>query len=385
MEIIITTAFGTEGVTAREVRDLGYEDLKVENGRITLSGNEKTVAELNIRLRTAARILIKIGEFKAVTFDELFEGVKALSWDEWIPEDGEFPVIGKSVQSGLFSVPDCQAITKKAIVEKLKQKYKREIFEETGALYKVEVSLVKDIACLTIDTSGAGLHKRGYRDIVGESPLKETMAATLIMLGFWKRGRILVDPLCGSGTIPIEAAMIAKNIAPGLRRSFTAETWSNFDKKVWSEAREEAENLIVDDVPITIFGSDLNPKSIELAKLHAEKAGVDDCVSFKQMNVADLASKEEYGFIITNPPYGERLGEEKDVIALYKTMGRTFLALRTWSYGVLTSYESFERVFGKQADKKRKLFNGKLLCYYYQFNGPKPQKKANESENQQNV
>lgn len=375
MEIIVTTAFGTEGVTARELRDLGYENLTVDNGKITFTGDAKDVVRANMWLRTAARVLVKIGEFKALTFDDLFEGVKALPWEEWIPEDGRFPVNGKSVQSTLFSISDCQAITKKAIVEKLKQKYHREYFDETGIEYKIEVALLKDVATLTIDTSGSGLHKRGYREIVGESPLKETMAATLILIGYWKKGRIFVDPLCGSGTLPIEAAMIAKNIAPGLNRSFAAEKWQNFDSELWNLAREEANSLIDEDAPMTIFGSDINPKAVELANLHAEKAGVDDCVNFKVRNVADFTSREEYGFIITNPPYGERLGEEREVIQLYKTMAKTFSKLPTWSYGVLTSYSEFEKVFGRRADKKRKLFNGQLLCQYYQYNGPKPPKK----------
>ena len=378
MDIIVTTAFGTEGVTARELRDLGYEDITVDNGKIIFKGEAEDVVRVNMWLRTAARVLIRVGEFKALTFDDLFEGVKALPWDEWIPEDGCFPVNGKSVQSTLFSISDCQAITKKAIVEKLKQKYHCEYFDETGVEYKIEVSLLKDVATLTIDTSGSGLHKRGYRDIVGESPLKETMAATLILIGYWKKGRIFVDPLCGSGTLPIEAAMIAKNIAPGLNRKFAAEKWQNFDPKIWSRAREEAQSLIDEDVPLTIFGSDINPKAVELANFHAEKAGVDDCVSFKRMNVADFTSRDEYGFIITNPPYGERLGDTKEVIALYRSMAKTFDKLPTWSYGILTSYPEFEKVFGKRADKKRKLFNGQLLCQYYQYNGPKPPKKSDK-------
>ena len=377
MDIIVTTAFGTEGVTARELRNLGYEDLTVDNGKIIFQGDAEDVVRANMWLRTAARVLIRVGEFKATTFEELFEGVKALPWEEWIPENGRFPVNGKSVQSTLFSISDCQAITKKAIVEKLKQKYHREYFDETGVEYKIEVALLKDIATLTIDTSGLGLHKRGYRDIVGESPLKETMAAMLILLGYWKKGRIFVDPLCGSGTLPIEAAMIAKNIAPGLNRHFAAEKWGNFSPDIWKKAREEAASMIDEDVPLTIFGSDINPKAVELANFHAEKAGVDDCVSFKQMNVANFASKDEYGFIITNPPYGERLGEEREVIRLYTSMGEAFAKLPSWSYGILTSYVNFEKVFGKKSDKKRKLFNGQLLCHYYQYNGPKPPKNFN--------
>ena len=374
-EWIATAAFGLEGVVARELERLNIP-AKAENGGARFMATLEDAMRANLWLRCADRVLLVVGRFEARSFEELFEGVKALPWEEWIPEDGRFPVSGKSVQSTLFSISDCQAITKKAIVEKLKQKYHREIFEETGVEYKIEVALLKDVATLTIDTSGTGLHKRGYRDIVGESPLKETMAATLILLGFWKKGRIFVDPLCGSGTLPIEAAMIAKKMAPGLNRHFAAEKWHNFDPKLWQNARAEAMDLIDEDVPLTIFGSDINPKAVELANFHAEKAGVDDCVSFKLMDVANFTSREEYGFIITNPPYGERLGEERDVIKLYKSMAKTFEKLPTWSYGVLTSYEEFEKVFGKRADKKRKLFNGQLLCQYYQYNGPKPPRKS---------
>ena len=372
--LIATTAFGIESITARELENLGYSDLKVENGRVTFEGELRDIARCNIFLRTADRILIKASEFKAVTFEELFQGVKAIPWGDILPEDAEIYVTGRSVRSGLFSVPDCQSITKKAIIEKLKTKYNRNVFEETGPKYKIEVGILKDIVSITIDTTGPGLNKRGYRKIVGDAPLKETMACALILLTYWKRGRILVDPLCGSGTIPIEAGMIAKNIAPGINRTFVSETWRDFDPQIWKDVRDEAKSAILTDTPKTIFGSDLDPKAVNLSVYHAKEAGVDDIVSFKQMNVRDLYSKEQYGFIITNPPYGERIGELRAVENLYRDLGVVFKRLDTWSLYLITLHPSFEKLFGKKADKRRKLFNGQLLCQYYQFLGPKPVK-----------
>lgn len=379
LTLIATTAFGLEAVTARELENLGYTDRMTENGRVTFAGDENAVARCNTWLRTADRILIKMGEFRAETFDQLFEGVKKLPWDEFLPENAEFPVTGKSVRSKLFSVPDCQAITKKAVVEKMKQRYGREIFEETGPKYKIDVSILNDIACLTIDTTGLGLNKRGYRKIAGEAPLKETMTSALILLSYWKNGRILCDPLCGSGTIPIEAALIAKNAAPGLHRNFISEDWENFDKRIWTDARDEAKSLEKPAEKGLIFGSDLDCKNVDLSKLHADAAGVSDTVSFKQMNVRDFHSKEKFGFIITNPPYGERLGELKEVENLYRDMGRIFSALDNWSYYIITSHPSFEKLFGKKADRRRKLYNGRLECQYYQFlSKEKPPKKEFE-------
>jgi putative N6-adenine-specific DNA methylase len=373
-DLIATTAFGIEPITARELENLGFSDLKVENGRITFRGDERDIARCNINLRTADRILIRAAEFKAVTFEELFQGVKAIPWGDYLPEDAEMHVVGRSVRSGLYSVPDCQSITKKAIIEKMKEKYNRTVFDETGPKYKIEVALLKDIVSITVDTTGAGLNKRGYRKIVGEAPLKETMACALLLLTYWKRGRILVDPLCGSGTIPIEAAMIAKNIAPGVNRSFVSETWKDFDSGIWKAVREEAKAGEIRDIPQTIFGSDLNPKSVDLALLHAKEAGVGDAVSFKQMNVLDLYSNDKYGFIVTNPPYGERIGEMRAVESLYRDLGKVYKRLDTWSFYIITSHPSFEKLFGKIADKRRKLYNGQLLCQYYQYLGPKPPK-----------
>ena len=380
-DLIATMAFGIESVTARELENLGFTDLKVENGRITFKGDERDIARCNIYLRTADRILIKAAEFKAVTFEELFQGVKAIPWGDYLPEDAEMHVIGRSVRSGLYSVPDCQSITKKAIIEKMKEKYKRSFFDETGPKYRIEVAILKDIVSITVDTTGAGLNKRGYRKIVGEAPLKETMACALILLSYWKPGRILVDPMCGSGTIPIEAAMIVKNIAPGINRSFVSEAWRDFNPKIWENVRSEAKAAELSYVPQPVFGSDLDPKSVELAVHHANEAGVGDAVSFKQMNVLDFYSKDKYGFIITNPPYGERIGEMKAVESLYRDLGKVYKRLDTWSMYLITSHPSFEKLFGKTADKRRKFYNGQLLCQYYQFYGPKPPKNMFESSN----
>ena len=376
MKIIATTAFGLESITAREIKNLGYADATTENGKIMLNGTENDVARLNMWLRTADRVLWEVACFEAKTFEELFQGVKAVQWGDFLPEDAEMHVIGKSIQSTLFSVPDCQSITKKAIIEKMKEKYSREQFEETGPKYKISVSLLKDVASITIDTSGAGLHKRGYRSLVGDAPLKETLACALIQLSYWKDEKFLCDPLCGTGTIPIEAAMIALNRAPGLKRSFVCEQWPTFSQQVWKDAREEAHDLFLPDKNLNIYGSDIDPKAIELASLHAEEAGIDEYIHFKKLDVRDFKSAQSYGFIITNPPYGERLGSERQVEELYKSMAKSFFALDNWSYYILTSYPGFEKVFGKKADKRRKLFNGRIECQYYRFLGAKPQKES---------
>jgi putative N6-adenine-specific DNA methylase len=371
-QLIATAAMGLEAIVAKEVRSLGYE-CEVENGKVTFEGDESAIARCNLWLRTADRIKIKVAEFKAYTFDELFEKTKALAWENYLPEDAEFPVIGKSVKSKLFSVSDCQAIVKKAVVERMKKHYRRNSwFEETGALYRIEVALLKDKATITIDASGQGLHKRGYRVGQGEAPLKETLAAALVLLTNWKPDRPFLDPFCGSGTIPIEAAMIGQNIAPGFNREFVSEGWSWIQSKVWDNARIEAEDLANYDQPLDISGTDIDHRMVKIAEENAFEAGLGDLIQFKQMQVRDISVKKEYGVIVGNPPYGERLGDKKAVEHMYKEMGQAFAKLDTWSIYMLTSNENFEQFYGKPATKKRKLFNGFIRTDLYQFWGRKP-------------
>jgi putative N6-adenine-specific DNA methylase len=375
LQLIATSAFGIEAVVGRELKKLGYEDQFVENGRVTFAGDENAICRCNIWLRTSDRVLLKMGEFEALSFDELFEGTKALPWEEWIPENAGFPVEGKSVDSKLASVPDCQAIVKKAVVERLKKRYRKEWFEESGPLFRIEVSLLKDVATLTIDTSGPGLHKRGYRKLVSGAPLKETLACAMILISRWNPERVLIDPFCGSGTIPLEAALIGRNIAPGINRKFTAEDWSSIHEDLWRKAREEARDSIRSGSELRIQGSDIDEEVISLARYHAKMAGVEKDVHLQRMPVSDIRSKYRYGFIICNPPYGGRLGEMKEVEKLYREMGKVFNSLDTWSYYILTSHPGFERLFGRKADKKRKLYNGRIQCNYYQFFGPPPKQR----------
>ncbi len=368
-QIIATAAMGLEALVAKEVRSLGYE-CEVENGRISFEGDEYAIARSNLWLRTADRVKIKVGEFKAYTFDELFEKTKALPWEKYLPEDAEFPVGGKSLKSKLFSVSDCQAIVKKAIVERLKKHYKRTSrFEEDGALFRIEVALLKDVATITIDTSGHGLHKRGYRVDQGEAPLKETLAAALVLLTNWKPKYPLVDPFCGSGTIPIEAAMIGQNIAPGFNREFVSEAWDWISDQVWDDVRNEAESLANYDQELDITGTDIDHRMVKIAQENAFEAGLGDIIQYKQMRVQDFTTAKQYGVIVGNPPYGERLGEKKTVEQLYKEMGQVFAKLDTWSIYLLTSNENFEQLYGKPATKKRKLFNGFIRTDYYQYWG----------------
>lgn len=373
-DIVATCAFGIEGILKEELLKLGIKDIFVDNGKVTFKGDEEDIVRCNIWLRTADRILIKIKEFKAETFEDLFQGTKAVNWGEILPKDAKIHVVGKSVKSKLFSVSDCQAIVKKAIIESMKNKYKIEWFEESGPTYKIEISLLKDIATLTLDTSGIGLHKRGYREIAGEAPLKETLASALVQLSRWTPDRILADPFCGSGTILIEAAMIGKNIAPGLNREFEAEKWPNFNKRIWEEERKRAREEI-NDKEFLLLGSDIDGKVLKVARENAKKAGVEKFVAFQKLPMEDFRSKKKYGVIITNPPYGERLMEKREVEGLYKRMGEVFSRLDSWSFFILTAHPEFQRHFGKRADKNRKLYNGKLLCYYYQYFGPLPPKK----------
>lgn len=374
INLIATTTFGLEAVLKREAINLGLKNIKVSDGKVEFTGDESDIVKANLWFRCAGRIWIKIGEFKALTFDELFEKTKALPWGDWIPEDGKFTVIGKSVKSTLFSISDCQAIVKKAVVEKLKMKYNVDWFDETGAEYKIQVALLKDIATLTIDTSGSGLHKRGYRANALDAPLKETLASAMIQLSYWRKDRILVDPFCGSGTIPIEAAMIARNIAPGLNRKFACEDWKLIDKKLWKKARMEAYKSIDYNYMPQIYGSDIDSDAIEIAKENAQKAGVDDCITFETKACQDIKLVGDYGVLIANPPYGERLGELKEVENVYRALGRIMSDNKTWSTYLVTSMEYFEKLFGRKADAKRKLFNGKIKTDYYQFYGPRPPK-----------
>lgn len=375
--LIATSTFGLEGVVAQELRDLGYEDIVVDNARVLFSGDERDIARCNLWLRTADRVIIKMTEFKAETFEELFQGTLAIEWGDFIPSNGKMHVVGKSIKSKLFSVSDCQSIVKKAIVEAMKRKYNKSWFDEDGPVYKIEVALLKDIVTLTIDTSGAGLHKRGYRELAGEAPLKETLAAALVLLSRWEPSRILADPLCGSGTIPIEAALIGKNIAPGLYREFASEEWPQIPKRIWDEVRNEAKEKI-NDLEFRILASDIDGGILKTARGNAQKAGVDNLVAFQKISFEEFSSKKKYGCIISNPPYGERLGEIRQVERMYKKMGEVFSNLDTWSYFILTSHPEFQRIFGRKADKNRKLYNGKLQCYYYQYFGPLPKKKWEE-------
>lgn len=371
LKILATSPMGIEAIVAKEVRNLGYE-CQVDNGKITYMGYEYAIAKSNLWLRTADRVKIIVGEFKATTFEQLFEGTKNLPWEQFINVDSAFPVSGKSVKSTLHSVPDCQAIVKKAIVDRLKIKYKQITwFQEKGPKVPVEVSILKDIVTITIDTSGSGLHKRGYRAYQGEAPLKETLAAALILLTNWTADRPFVDLFCGSGTIPIEAALIGQNIAPGFNRDFISETWHWFNSKVWDEARTEAEDLAEYNRPLQIFGSDIDHKMVDMSKANAMEAGLGDLIQFKQMQATDFRTDLEYGVIVSNPPYGERIGEKEKVEKLYRELGATLQMLDTWSIYLITSNEDFEELFGKKATKKRKLFNGFIKTDYYQYFGPK--------------
>jgi len=373
LNLIATATFGLESIVADELRNLGYENLTVENSKVTFTGDELSLCRANIMLRTADRIRLKVGEFQATTFDELFEKTKALPWPDIIPANAQFPVDGKSIKSTLFSVSDCQAIVKKAVVESMKKRYKTQWFEEKGPMYKIEIAFLKDIATLTIDTSGPGLHKRGYRELTSTAPLRETLAAALVLLAKWYPDTTLIDPLCGSGTIPIEAALIGQNIAPGINRGFVSDKWPNIPESVWKKAREEAcDNIKKQE--LDIIGTDFHGPSIKLARANAAKFNLEQDIHFQQLNLADLSSKKKYGKIICNPPYGERLGDLDEVERLYREMGKVFNQLDSWSYYILTSHPEFEKLFGKKASKKRKLYNGKIKVDYYQYYGPRPPK-----------
>ena len=380
LHLIVPCHFGVESVLKREIIDLGYEIERVEDGRITFSGNLLAICRANVFLRTAERVMIQVGRVKAQTYDELFEAVKALKWSDFIPENGKFWVKkASSVKSKLFSPSDIQRIVKKAIVENLKQEYGVSWFSEDGASYSIRVFFYKDEAVIALDTSGESLHKRGYRYYTSKAPISETLAAALIMLTPWNKDRILVDPFCGCGTFPIEAAMIAANIAPGMNREFTGETWTNFiDKKLWYQAVNEANDKINDDIETDIQGYDIDGEMIEYSRKNAINAGVEHLIHFQERPVSGLSHRKKYGFIITNPPYGERLEEQKSLQKIYTTLGEKYKALDSWSAFIISSYENVEKDMGIKATKNRKIYNGMIKTYYYQFMGPKPPKNKNK-------
>ena len=375
--IVLPCHFGLEAVLKREIFDLGYDIEEVSDGRVTFIGDADAVCRANIFLRTAERVLICVGRFKAVTFDELFENVKALPWEEFIPENGKFWVTkANSINSKLFSPSDIQSIVKKAMVERLKLKYNVNWFEENGADYPVRIFINKDEVFVCLDTTGDSLHKRGYRTRAGKAPISETLAAALIMLTPWNKDRIMIDPFCGSGTFPIEAAMIAANIAPGMNRNFTAEKWTNFiDRQLWYDAVDEAQDNINKDIVTRIEGYDIDEEMIKIARENAKRAGVSKLVKFGIRPAGELTSSDEYGFVITNPPYGERLEEKTVLPEIYGGFGKAFKKMPTWSAYMITSWEDTEKYFGKKADKNRKIYNGMLKTTYYQFLGPKPPRK----------
>ncbi len=375
-ELIAPCHFGLEAVLKREIIDLGYEISKVEDGKVTFIGDAEAICRANIFLRSAERILIKAGSFKATTFTELFDNTKALDWEHYLPENAEFPVTkANSVSSKLFSSSDIQSIVKKAIVEKLKEKYKVTWFSENGAKYPIRVTIIKDEVTIAIDTSGDSLHKRGYRPVAGKAPISETLAAAIILLTPWHKDRILVDPFCGSGTIAIEAAMIAANMAPGMNREFISEGFTNLiSKKNWYEAINEADDICNTDIVTDIQGYDIDPKMAKIAMINAKNAGVDKLIHFQERPVSQLSHSKKYGFIITNPPYGERLEDKETLPSIYKDFGESFKKLDSWSAYIITSYEDTEKYIGRKADKNRKIYNGMLKTYLYQFLGPKPPK-----------
>ena len=374
IELIAPCHFGMEAVLKREILDLGYDVSKVEDGKITFIGDMEAVCYANVFLRSAERILIKVGTVHAETFDELFEGTKALPWEQYIPENGRFWVAkATSIKSKLFSPSDIQSIMKKAMVERLKSVYHKEWFTEDGPSYPIRVAFMKDEAVIGLDTSGESLHKRGYRRLTSKAPITETLASALILFTPWKKDRILVDPFCGSGTFPIEAAMIAANIAPGMSRSFLAEQWSNLvPKKSWYNAMDEAQELVDDKIETDIQGYDIDPNVVKAARENARLAGVDHLIHFQQRPVSALNHPKKYGFVITNPTYGERIEEKANLPQLYREIGEAFQRLDCWSEYVITAYEDAEKYIGKKADKNRKIYNGMMKTYFYQFLGPRP-------------
>jgi len=371
--LIATSTFGLEMLVKNEVKALGFKDIKVSDGRVEFEATLEDIPRTNLWLRCADRVLLKIGEFKALDFDDLFDKTKALPWERWITEDGKFTVNGKSVKSTLSSVRACQSIVKKAVVERLKEKYNIEWFKETGAEFTIQVSILKDTALLTIDTSGTGLHKRGYRKETVEAPIKETLGAALILLSCWKKDSILIDPMCGSGTIPIEAAMIARNVAPGLKREFASEKWPLIKKEVWQKARLAAKNAVVADQKLQIFGYDIDDKSIKSSGINAKSVGVEDDIIFEQKNIKDLWIDKQYGVVISNLPYGIRMESPQQLHEIYVSINKMFKKKKGWSLYVLTADEEFPKYFKRSwPDRVRKLYNGNIQTNYYQYYGDRP-------------
>lgn len=376
-ELIAPCHFGMEAVLKKEIYDLGYEIIAVEDGKVTFEGDAEAICRANIFLRTAERVLLKVATFKATTYEELFEETKQIPWEEYFQVDSKFNVAkANSIKSKLFSPSDIQSIMKKAMVERMKSKYQVSWFEETGIEFKVRVTLMKDMVTVSLDTTGESLHKRGYRKLVAKAPVSETLAAAMIMLTPWNKDRILVDPFCGSGTIPIEAAMIGANIAPGMNRHFASEEWKHIiDKQLWYDAIEEANDNVRTDVELNIQGYDIDPEVLKAARENAKLAGVEQYIHFQQRSVSELRNPKKYGFIITNPPYGERLEEKEDLPQLYREIGRVYSELDNWSCYMITSYEDAEKYMGRKADKNRKIYNGMIKTYIYSFMGPKPPKR----------
>jgi len=381
--LVATAAFGLEAIVVRELTALGYDETAVEAGRVRFKGDLSAICRANLWLRTSDRVLIEVGHFKARDFGELFDCTTALAWERWLPADARFPVVGKSIRSQLSSVPACQRIVKKAVVERLRRGHGVSDLPEDGPEYRIEVSLLDDEVSLTLDTSGVGLHKRGYRQRSGPAPLKETLAAALVMLSYWRPDRPLLDPFCGSGTIPIEAALIGLNRAPGLHRNFISESWPALPPALWQEARKEAQEAVRSDVSLSLLGSDCDPAAIELSREHAALAGVGEHICWEERDFLDVSSSRDYGCVITNPPYGERLGEQRLVEQLYQAMPGVLGRFSTWSHYVLLSQADFEAIIGRRADRRRKLYNGRIACTYFQFHGPRPPQTRSSGEQEE--
>ncbi len=377
--------FGMESVLKKEIADLGYEILEVMDGRVIFAGGEDSIARANVFLRTAERVLLVVGDFVATSFDELFEGIKGIDWPDYIPENGRFWVTkAASVKSKLFSPSDIQSIVKKAIVERMKEKYRIDWFSEDGNEYPIRIFINKDRVFVGLDTTGESLHKRGYRKLVSHAPLAENLAAGLIMLTPWKADRILVDPFCGCGTIPIEAALIAAKIAPGMNREFTAENWGHITKrKAWYAAIDEANDMMDLSVTPDIQGYDIDDSMVKAARENAEAAGVEKMIHFQRRSVSDLSHPKKYGFIITNPPYGERLGDKDEIVGIYKLLAQRYAMLDSWSAFVITGYADAEKYMGRRADKNRKIYNGMMKTYFYRFDGPKPSSRSHNDRGEQ--